>query len=634
MSEDSKSQRKQQKRAEKPTLEALNIPTLSHSTRASFPLFSQFPFSSSLVILFTAIMRVSTPSLKSSHHTRHIVQRLKSASDLEKLLSEDFDQELISMRQAMKTTEAKLGRYQDSKEFLGLAKASLAETYSHVNPSLERNMMRVNLASRGKLGELPDVSIRSFKSPQPMKSSLKPEEQVHIDQFYEHPASSKAINKLPLPDSPHFNSALFGRKALPSTSNFLKSSHSNEHAEANKRAIFSIMPKEEGQLKEIDAESINHPTTALTFFWTIKPLAGSRPESREGASMLLVDRKVYLFGGQSMTKRNDIRVMHPDSGTWIMLSTYYSPKGRIGHSLCPYKNMLFLFGGWSHYSQRLRMRRCFKKVYVLTISEENRWQRYSCSGDSPKSRRDHAMAYLGSSMLIYGGIDGHSRVLKSARVLDMETLRWQKLGVRGQNKPGRRSAATLTAVFPTAWTLRWDLSVFALPRAGPDTSYNYIGFYLFGGLHQTALNDLWLLRVTETTFYWQELHPAGLAPSPRFAHTTTHIGQMLVICGGRNDLAVNTANGAFSDVVILRLEMLRWEHVNLAGSCPEGRWGHCAVGFGSKILIFGGLNYAAFLPATMYVLETEQLQAMELIKIEEAKEEKIRQRKKFIRSEG
>ena len=299
-----------------------------------------------------------------------------------------------------------------------------------------------------------------------------------------------------------------------------------------------------------------------------------------------------------------------------------------------YKNMLFLFGGWSHYSQRLRMRRCFKKVYVLTISEENRWQRYSCSGDSPKSRRDHAMAYLGSSMLIYGGIDGHSRVLKSARVLDMETLRWQKLGVRGQSKPGRRSAATLTAVFPTAWTLRWDLSIFALPRAGPDTSYNYIGFYLFGGLHQTALNDLWLLRVTDTTFYWQELHPAGVAPSPRFAHTTTHIGQMLVICGGRNDQAVNTANGAFSDVVILRLEMLRWEHVNLAGSCPEGRWGHCAVGFGSKILIFGGLNYAAFLPATMYVLETEQLQAMELIKIEEAKEEKIRQRKKFIRSEG
>ena len=290
-------------------------------------------------------MRVSTPSLKSSHHTRHIVQRLKSASDLEKLLSEDFDQELISMRQAMKTTEAKLGRFQDSKEFLGLAKASLAETYSHVNPSLERNMMRVNLASRGKLGELPDVSIRSFKSPQPMKSSLKPEEQVHIDQFYEHPASSKAINKLPLPDSPHFNSALFGRKALPSTSNFLKSSHSNEHAEANKRAIFSIMPKEEGPLKEIDAESINHPTTALTFFWTIKPLAGSRPESREGASMLLVDRKVYLFGGQSMTKRNDMRVMQPDSGTWIMLSTYYSPKGRIGHSLCPYKNMLFSVGG-------------------------------------------------------------------------------------------------------------------------------------------------------------------------------------------------------------------------------------------------------------------------------------------------
>lgn len=578
-------------------------------------------------------MRVSTPSLKSSVPPRRIIQRLKSASDLDKLLSEDLAQELQLMRETMRKSEDKLGPFQGGpKEFFGLAKASLAETYTYMNPSLERNIMRVSLSSR-KAGDLPDLSVRSFKSPQPIRSNMQPEEQVHIDKFYEHPVSSKAINKLPLPDTPHFNGALFGRKTLGSTTVLKKGGYSSEHTEANKRLIFSMMPKEEGEKKDMDVESINHPTTALTFYWSIKPLSGSRPESREGASMLLLDRKVYLFGGQSMVKRNDLRVMHPDSGVWSMVSTSYSPKGRIGQSLCPYKNMLFLFGGWSHYSQRLRMRRCFKKVYVLTIGEENRWQRYACSGDSPKSRRDHAMASLGSSMLIYGGIDGHSQTLKSARVLDMETLRWAKLNVKNINKPGRRSAATLTAVFPVSWTIRWDLSITSLPRAGPDSNYNYIGFYLFGGLNQTALNDIWLLRITENSFYWQELHPSGLAPSPRFSHTTTHIGQMLVICGGRNDITVNTTNGAYSDVVILRLEMLRWEHVNLSGNCPEGRWGHCAIPFGSKVLLFGGLNYAAFLPATMYVLETEQVQVMELVKLEEAKEEKIRLRRKFMRLE-
>ena len=580
-------------------------------------------------------MRVASPSLKSTDSNPRLrVQRLKSASDLEKVLSQEA--EFQALRQSLRSSQEKFGSFSGFKEFYGLAKASLAETYTRINPSLERNIMRVSIGNKGKNAELPDVSVRSYKAPQPLQSNLKPEEVLHINRFYQHPADSKGLNKLPLPNSPHFNPALFSRKNLQKTQSYPISTHLAETMEGNKRFIFSVMPKEEGPVKDIDTESVNHPTTALTFYWSEKQLGGSRPEGREGASMVLLDRKVYLFGGQSMVKRNDLRVMQPDTGVWSMLPTYYTPKGRIGHSLCPYKNMLILYGGWSHYSQRLRMRRCFKKVHVLTLGEENRWQRYSCSGDTPKSRRDHAMASLGSSMIVFGGIDGHSQILRNARVLDMEILRWYKLALKPEhNKPGKRSFATLTPVFPLTWTLRWDISISNLPRPGPDSSYGYIGFYLFGGLGETApLNDLWVLKVTDGVFSWQEMRPTGVAPSPRFAHTTTHIGQMLVVYGGRNDRrAGDTINGAFNDVVILRLDMMRWEHVSCSGTCPEGRWGHCAAGLGSKVLIFGGLNYAAFVPASVYILETEQSQVTEMVKIEEAREEKIRQRQKFIHLE-
>lgn len=90
----------------------------------------------------------------------------------------------------------------------------------------------------------------------------------------------------------------------------------------------------------------------------------------------------------------------------------------------------------------------------------------------------------------------------------------------------------------------------------------------------------------------------------------------------------HTSNGSLGDVIVLRLENVHWEHVNIVGTVPSNRWGHAAVGLGTKLYILGGLNYANFQPADLMVLETEQGLAAEYVKLEEEREERRKDKRK------
>lgn len=569
---------------------------------------------------------LSTPTSPkpAQRHKRVLVQKLTSPVPLNLSVSDEED-----MQVAARAAEARYGSSPGNIDFCKALKTSFTDTYAYFNPSLEKNLSRICLPIHSHT-RLPSPQ----SSPQSPKSPIKGtpfrfHEVQHINSAYEHSAACLATNKLPLPGSPRFDTLVQSRKAGKRVASFYENV---EKINAEMRVIMNILPKEESQPVDAEAEKQYIKQSSLTFYWSIRQATGSKPESREGASLVLLDRKFYLFGGQSMVKRNDTRVYNPDTGVWTMISTLYSPKGRIGHSLCPYKNQLFLFGGWSHYSVRLRLRRCFKKVYVLTLGEENKWQRYCCSGALPKSRRDHCMAFLGASMLIFGGIDGHCRVLKSARILDMETLVWSKLALKEASaKPKRRAGATLTACFPQLLAGRCDISINSALQGKPDCSlYPFAGFYLFGGLgdENDPLNDLWQLKVASGKLQWVELHPIGTAPTPRHSHSTVFLGQLLIVYGGRNDANVRATNGSLGDVVALRLEALRWDNVNIAGQVPESRWGHATVGLGSKMYVMGGLSYSNFQSAELAVLETDQGIATEYVHRDEEKEEKHRIKRK------
>ena len=533
---------------------------------------------------------------------------------------------MASFQQSLKQAESTRG----SGDFLTSLQASLKGQHKFLNPSLSKNFLRLNLMKHYSQPSSP-VPSRRTSAPDQFLPKRKMAEHGYIDRYYPHAADSRATNKLPLPGNVDFDMETIKARRVDGIEIKIRRGEFERTASLaeQKDEILRLMPSEE------EAEEHYSPREASVYmnshlpkyYWSIRNVAGNRPESREGSALVLLSRQLYLFGGQSMTKRNDLRVLNPDTWTWTMLPTYYTPKGRIGHSLCPYKQQLVLFGGWSHYSARLEMRRCYGKLLVLTLEGEFKWQRFTGGGDMPKSRRDHSMAYLGSSMLVFGGVDSRSRVFTNFRILDLEEYRWKKPAIASKSKPGARYLATLTAAFHPYYFTRWDFSVFHIPTPKIDHILPFSGFYLFGGLSDSnqELGDLWVLKCSEEGLDWQLLIPSGTPPSPRYAHSTTFVGHLLVLFGGRSD--AKGFDGCLSDLHILRLDYMRWEPILVCGSAPEGRWGHVAVGVGSKVLVLGGIQFQHFPAADLFVLETDPGYVTELIRLEEAAADK--EKRKF-----
>ena len=528
-------------------------------------------------------------------------------------------------QQSLQQSESRKG----SEDTVASLQASLKERHQFLNPSLSKNFLRLNMLKNLSLPNSPAPSHRTTALDRILPKK-RMAEHGYIDRYYPHGAESRAVNRLPLPGNLDFNIETIKARRVDGLE--IKRKQSEFEREATlaeqKDEIMRLMPSEEEAEEHFTArENSSLAGSHLPkYYWTLRNVAGNRPESREGAVLVLLSRQFYLFGGQSMTKRNDLRVLNPDTWTWSLIPTYYTPKGRIGHSICPFKQQLILFGGWSHYSSRLEMRRCYGKLLVLTLEGEYRWQRFTGGGDMPKSRRDHAMAYLGTSMLVFGGVDSRSRVLTNFRILDMELIRWKKPSIASVAKPEGRYFATLTGVFHPYYFTRWDFSVFNIPTPKIDHIMPFAGFYLFGGLSEEnkELGDLWVLQCLETGLVWQLVTATGTPPCPRYAHSATFVGHVLVIFGGRSDSKGYA--GCLSDLHILRLDFMRWDVIQVCGSAPEGRWGHAAAALGSKVLVLGGIQFHQFPPADLYVLETDPGYVIELLRQEEVVADRDRRR--------
>ena len=535
----------------------------------------------------------------------------------------------------LETFEGSLRTYEDhmrtvtSVDLLDTSKP-LVSGSTYINPEISKNIKRVNLmTTKNRDDQDSRPSSRSGRKPPAYGTSLL--DKQYIDANYPHSASSRAVNRLPLPSNLEYNIPnliLAAKKSPPAT--IIPNRHSGLSLEdtltRDKDMVLSLLPQYDYQHTTIREKKDSTVSDGMKVFWSTRQVAGQRPESREGTSVCWLDRKLYLFGGQSMTKRNEVRVLNPDTWIWSILSTQYTPKGRVGHSITPYKRQLVLFGGWSHYSVRLRMRRCFKKLYILYLDGEPNWQRFRGDGRIPKSRRYHCNCSLGASLLVYGGIDTHSKVLSSLYVLDMEILRWTKIKINGG--PGPRSNATFTSVFHTSLMVRSDFTVFTMPKLRMDQILTNSGFYLFGGLDGKAqpMNDLWQLGLFESGFAWHKVETTGEQPIPRSDHTTVAIAGYLVVFGGRNDFKAN-GSMCLGDLCMLKIETLKWEHITFGGTVPHPRWSHCAAAIGTKVLVLGGIDYAHFLPADLFSMETEPSIVNEMLKIEQ---EKQRQEKQIL----
>jgi hypothetical protein len=368
-------------------------------------------------------------------------------------------------------------------------------------------------------------------------------------------------------------------------------------------------------LKSTEAPvQIKTPSNDKRVYWTLKETWGDRPNGREGCQLVIVSGVVYIFGGQSRIKHSEVRSLDVNIWTWRLMPTTYTPPGRLGHSLVPYKGKIVLYGGQSQHSQNLGIRRCSRKISYLSTANKT-WQHYSGEGEKPEGRRHHAASHVGRFMVIYGGLNQQGHTLNDLCILDMKMKKWMLPEVIVQNDPGPRSHSSLTGIFDQAVRENYSEAMFKIVGSKGKVEFINSGFYLFGGRNAegVVLNSLHGLYMREGKLVWTLIQNfTGDPPSPRYAHAASSIKNRLFVFGGRNDdFFRESGDSSLSDLYCFNVSSLSWECLKICGSIPGGRWAHCMISVQNKILMLGGLTTKHFMPADLYILESEREMILE-----------------------
>jgi len=106
---------------------------------------------------------------------------------------------------------------------------------------------------------------------------------------------------------------------------------------------------------------------------------------------------------------------------------------------------------------------------------------------------------------------------------------------------------------------------------------------------------------------WKYPQTKGTPPIARYNHTMLFYEprSLLIIYGGRNEsLYEATKTICLNDIRILNLETMCWSQTTLHGDVPQsGRHHHAATSFGSKMLIFGGVELGKYANDEIKIIE-------------------------------
>ncbi|KAF9984044.1 hypothetical protein BGZ65_001067, partial [Modicella reniformis] len=187
---------------------------------------------------------------------------------------------------------------------------------------------------------------------------------------------------------------------------------------------------------------------------TSRITTGDIPPPLVGATMTVVDDKLYLFGGRLIQTRlmtNSLYILDLIDFHWQNVSDIVNvpptraaigdpgaedenevgppPTERYFHSANAYKNMIVFFGGMGPSSntptdqpQDLVV---YDDVKILDL-ELLQWRqvRIPSSSHAPKPRYAHLSSISGNKLVIIGGQDIGNQYIEEASVLDLDSMQW------------------------------------------------------------------------------------------------------------------------------------------------------------------------------------------------------------------
>jgi N-acetylneuraminic acid mutarotase len=212
-------------------------------------------------------------------------------------------------------------------------------------------------------------------------------------------------------------------------------------------------------------------------------------------------------------------------------------------------------------------------------------------------------------MLVHGGLNDGEKTLNDTIFLDFNTLKWNKLDIRGTRSPYLSSHSS-EFVLENEKLYNPTYHVYKGSNLIENTNIikkiEFEGIYVFGGIDEDRnyKNEVFVLRVGRKPCEWTHLKINGNPPLPR-ANASMNFFQnlnILVIAGGKND---SIKRCIFNDVFVLDLENLYWIKAATYPVQPKERTGHRAAVFNSQLFILGGNNIKKFLSMDFFVLDLD-----------------------------
>ncbi|KAF9572361.1 hypothetical protein EC968_010014 [Mortierella alpina] len=187
---------------------------------------------------------------------------------------------------------------------------------------------------------------------------------------------------------------------------------------------------------------------------TSRITTGDIPPPLVGATMTIVDDKLYLFGGRLIQNRqmtNSLYILHLEDFHWENVSDIVNvqpakpavgdpgaedeiemsspPAERYFHSANAYKNMIVFFGGMGPSPATTDGQQqdliVFDDIKVLDL-ERLQWRqvRIPSSAHAPKPRYAHLSSISGSKLVVIGGQDIGNQYIEEINVLDLDSWQW------------------------------------------------------------------------------------------------------------------------------------------------------------------------------------------------------------------
>jgi N-acetylneuraminic acid mutarotase len=287
-----------------------------------------------------------------------------------------------------------------------------------------------------------------------------------------------------------------------------------------------------------------------------------------------IDEKLYLFGGRGgdSRPRNSFHILDLNTGHFTLFRTTNTPKGREGHSMSAYKNLLIIYGGCESGGNENDP---FEDIWVVDI-ETRTWSKPNTTGRRPEAREGHAAGVIRNFMLIYGG-SGTKSLLANMFSFNLTTFEWKELEQQGHSM-GPRESMGATVVGDNMFLFGGNVN------DKQDESDEYT-------------DDLFMISLKNNTAHVKKLIPASPIPPKRLSHSLSNLNnKYLILFGGES------FGQALNDIWVFDIDKNIWHEIKPQNSI-SARMAHVCYCYKDSVFVFGGMAQDQVVKSDLAILK-------------------------------